>query len=481
MSPPPSSQPPPPPSPPSRRSPPTRSQTPASEQPPPPAPAPAPAPPPPPARRRPQPFDPWNSSSTGHQRAENRLAASTGWRDSRNAKLLSQFRGSSSEGRREPPRVSDRVGAGSAHYDPRARAIVTPEVRARARCSVADMLARPGSMRGSGGGGGSGGGDGGVVKRTVVKKEEGRGSSSNTKAMATTMKTTSSSLSSTSAKPAADPRPLGVGDSKECVKADNHNGDDGGGGSGSDDASTAEVSIAMATTVAAATEQHDEVVKDQDRDKDEQPEAKKKKRERSEERPSSGSGSGSNHDDDGSKRRRTRGIFDGVVVYVNGSTHPLVSDHKLKHLLAEHGGRLSTHLGRRQVTHVILGRPSTTATAAGSGGSGGGLAGGKLQREIRKVGGCAVQFVGAEWVLESVRAGRRLGEAGFGNVKIAAKGQQSVLGLFSKSAGEAAKQKHQQQRQRQGTEAESAPAPAVGVEGEEKDGLELPPPSGQAS
>ncbi|KXJ91046.1 hypothetical protein Micbo1qcDRAFT_163776, partial [Microdochium bolleyi] len=131
-------------------------------------------------------------------------------------------------------------------------------------------------------------------------------------------------------------------------------------------------------------------------------------------------------------------LFAGVVVYVNGSTHPHVSDHKLKQLLAEHGGRMSMHLGRRKVTHVILGRPSASSLSSGGGnaggGAGGGLAGGKLQREIQKVGGCAVKYVGVEWVLESIKAGKRLPEARFGNLKVAASRQQSVYGLCSKSA-----------------------------------------------
>ncbi|KAI0885662.1 uncharacterized protein GGS22DRAFT_161537 [Annulohypoxylon maeteangense] len=127
------------------------------------------------------------------------------------------------------------------------------------------------------------------------------------------------------------------------------------------------------------------------------------------------------------ERIQSRGaIFDGVVVYINGSTHPLISDHKLKHVLAQHGARTSINLGRRQVTHVILGR-----SASGSG-AGGGLAGGKLQKEIQKVGGCGVKFVGAEWVIESIKAGKRLPEAKFSNLKIASKGQQSVYGLYSK-------------------------------------------------
>ncbi|KAF4974262.1 hypothetical protein FZEAL_8811 [Fusarium zealandicum] len=139
------------------------------------------------------------------------------------------------------------------------------------------------------------------------------------------------------------------------------------------------------------------------------------------------------------KRRREdeaeqspRGIFDGVVVYVNGSTFPLVSDHKLKHILTEHGGQMSVHLGRRRVTHVILGRPA---------GGGGGLAGGKLEKEIRKVGGCGVRFVGAEWVLESLKAGKRLPEARFSGIKMAPRAQGSVYGLFSKQPTQQASNK----------------------------------------
>ncbi|ROV98589.1 hypothetical protein VSDG_04278 [Cytospora chrysosperma] len=122
-------------------------------------------------------------------------------------------------------------------------------------------------------------------------------------------------------------------------------------------------------------------------------------------------------------------IFSGLVVYINGSTHPLISDHKLKHVLVENGARMSIHLGRRQVTHVILGRPSGP-----SGGAGGGLAGGKLEKEIRRTGGCGVKYVGVEWVLESIKAGRRLPETRFTNLKVASKAQPSVYGAFSRRA-----------------------------------------------
>ena len=93
-----------------------------------------------------------------------------------------------------------------------------------------------------------------------------------------------------------------------------------------------------------------------------------------------------------------KGIFAGVVVYVNGSTYPLVSDHKLKQILSENGGSMALHLGRRRVTHVIVGRPTTPSSSSGRGrGAGGGLAGGKMDKEINKIGGRGIKYVGAEW------------------------------------------------------------------------------------
>ncbi len=146
------------------------------------------------------------------------------------------------------------------------------------------------------------------------------------------------------------------------------------------------------------------------------------------------------------KSTRKRRVFDGLVVFINGSTYPLISDHKLKHLLAENGARVSIHLGRRSVTHVILGKP-----AAAGAGAGGGLAGGKTEKEIRKVGGCGVKYVGIEWsvftfaefsdcvwltvdrVLESVKSGIRLSETKFSNLDIAPAGQKSVYSMFKKT------------------------------------------------
>lgn len=90
----------------------------------------------------------------------------------------------------------------------------------------------------------------------------------------------------------------------------------------------------------------------------------------------------------------SRALFDGVVAYVNGSTYPLVSDHRLRQLLVRNGARVSLQLERRKVTHVILGRP---AGSSRQGAAGGGLAARKLDKEIRRTAGCAVEFVDANW------------------------------------------------------------------------------------
>lgn len=129
---------------------------------------------------------------------------------------------------------------------------------------------------------------------------------------------------------------------------------------------------------------------------------------------------------------KEKGIFSGLCVYINGSTAPAIGDHKLKHLLAEHGAHISVALGRRSVTHVIVGKPNDGK----GGGAGGGLAGSKIQKEIQRVRGKGVKFVSVEWVIESVRVGKRLSEARFQGVSIAPKGVGSVYGLFKKKGKE---------------------------------------------
>ncbi|KAL2820375.1 BRCT domain-containing protein [Aspergillus granulosus] len=115
-------------------------------------------------------------------------------------------------------------------------------------------------------------------------------------------------------------------------------------------------------------------------------------------------------------------ILRGVTIYINGQTAPMISDHKLKQLLVAHGATLALSFSRR-VTHVIIGKPNW-----GPGrGAGGGLAAGKIQKEIQRGGWRGMRMVGAEWVLESIKAGKRLPETKF---VINLSNQRSVLAFM---------------------------------------------------
>ncbi|KKZ67235.1 hypothetical protein EMCG_01105 [[Emmonsia] crescens] len=129
----------------------------------------------------------------------------------------------------------------------------------------------------------------------------------------------------------------------------------------------------------------------------------------------------------------TKRIFANLTIYVNGSTYPLISDHKLKRLLISNGANVTFALARRTATHVILGRPNSNRKGNGAGG---GLAATKLQREIQRVGGKGVKFVGVEWfvVLESIKAGCRLPEARFATLHMAPDKQRSVMSMFHRAS-----------------------------------------------
>lgn len=239
--------------------------------PPPPRPAAAPA-----ARPRRTVFDPWNYSSTGHQRAENRLAGSTSWRTSRTAKLASQFKFGGAGGKS----MYDSVGAGS------------------------ELFGKDGRKE-----------NGGWVRGAAGLREKGcqdvRGL--------------------LSAKPEGKDGDEREGKRRKISSADEGEKDE-------------EAAAALDKSEAAAAEKK---------------------------------------------------IFDGLCVFINGSTAPMVGDHRLKQLLAENGARVSIALGRRTVTHVILGTPN--GGAAKNSGAGGGLAASKIQKEILRVGGKGVKYVGVDW------------------------------------------------------------------------------------
>ncbi|OJJ67473.1 hypothetical protein ASPBRDRAFT_345108 [Aspergillus brasiliensis CBS 101740] len=113
----------------------------------------------------------------------------------------------------------------------------------------------------------------------------------------------------------------------------------------------------------------------------------------------------------------TKPIFSTLTIHINGQTTPTVSDHKLKQLLITHGANLSLHM-HRGVTHVILGEPNAHANSSPSSssgikvaGAGGGLAAGKLQKEIQRGGWKGVKLVRVQWAIDSIAAGKRLSEA----------------------------------------------------------------------
>lgn len=83
-------------------------------------------------------------------------------------------------------------------------------------------------------------------------------------------------------------------------------------------------------------------------------------------------------------------IFARCTIYINGTTSPAISDHVLKRHLCTHGASIAIMLTRKSVTHVILGKPSS------AGGAGGGLAAGKLQKELTK-NGRPIKFVSVQW------------------------------------------------------------------------------------
>ncbi|RMZ92573.1 hypothetical protein DV736_g181, partial [Chaetothyriales sp. CBS 134916] len=115
-------------------------------------------------------------------------------------------------------------------------------------------------------------------------------------------------------------------------------------------------------------------------------------------------------------------------MYLNGSTAPFVSDHKLKQLFVQHGGQAAIALARRTVTHVVIGETCT--------GGGGGLASGKIEKEVSTVASKGIKYVTAHWVLDSVKKGIRQSEARYAPTnlsnRIGGNRQRSVRSMFMK-------------------------------------------------
>jgi hypothetical protein len=298
-------------------------------------------------------FDSWNSSSTGHQRADNSPAGSTSWRESRSLKLSNQFGGGASGG----ARLADTVGAGSEDFGKDGRlengswAKRAPGLRGRGQISVVEAFR---------------------VKKLGV--EDTATEKAKTKVMVDGAREQELDIFGI---PSAQPvREASSQDQEQVSSYEEH----------------------LLCENSSPDKQAKEIYQDQDTEN--------------------------------TTISKPPQVFTGTCIYINGSTYPTISDHKLKHLLVTHGARLSIHLGRRSVTHVILGRPNASAVP----GAGGGLSASKMQREITKIRGKSVKFVTVEWIIESVINGKRAPEQRFEAVRLALKGTGRVEQMFAKAA-----------------------------------------------
>ncbi|KAG8628894.1 hypothetical protein KVT40_002759 [Elsinoe batatas] len=367
-------------------------------------------------------FDPWNSSSTGHQRAENRLSGSTSWRDSRSAKLSEQFRAGLTGGKR----VADTVGAGSESFVKGERTAnggwKRGVVRDRGSGQVSlwesfGVKPEPGTA---------------ADERATAERESKRmkrklsfetpvyGSRSPSPPLEPSKKISPPKPSSTMMPPPQNPpvsTPPSPPSHQDPPIMPSPDFDD-----------TLLASFSPNSSLSS-------------------PETNRHRLDPSNPAPSPPSPPPDSAPDTStltttgpSSSTTAPQIFRNLTIYINGSTYPLISDHKLKHLLSTHGANLSISLGRRTVTHVILGLPSTSASTSlastpnvSGRGAGGALAAGKIQKEISRVrsaGGKGPRYVSAEWVLECVRRGKRVGEGGYEVVATGGAGQRGVGGML---------------------------------------------------
>ena len=295
-------------------------------------------------------FDPFNSSATGHQRADNRLSGSTSWRESRSLKLKNQFKSGAGGGERQ----SDTVGAGSLDFGKDGRTANGGWVNGAKGLRTGGQQSLWESMK---------------VDKDVERPAK------------------RAKIEEPEPKPTIVVNPYtpftkGNGKVRETSWTSHES-------SPSHLLSPIDPNTSFSESPEPSANEVD----------DEEP---------NEDHPSPQ-------------------IFANLNIYINGSTAPIISDHKLKHLLTSHGAGISIALGRRTVTHVIIGRPNS------NGGSGGGLSGSKLHKEFTRTGGPDIKYVTVEWVLESVKAGKRQPESKFAALSTAPKGVMSAVSMFEKS------------------------------------------------
>jgi hypothetical protein len=338
-------------------------------------------------------FDPWNSSATGHQRAENNLAGSTSWRESRNNKLSAQYHGVWGGGKR----VADTVGAGSEDFGKDGRKVNgdwrkgARGLRGTDQKSLLEYGEKNASKRLEESEGSCDDGPGTVVELHNEEDVDLK------KAIAASLQEQSTQI---------EPAVAYDNESDERIRLL---------GSNTDPHNDLERAIAASirdqgtqAPFEVSYEEADTIPPSYQMDYD------------SHTAPDDGGYEGSL---DAPKQ-----IFQHLVFYINGSTAPLVSDHRLKYLISLHGGSLSISHMRKAVTHVIIGNPHNHLVRGE--GAGGALSGTKIQKEIARTRGKSVKFVSAGWVMDSVKAGKRVSEAKYENVKVGGAGQGSVFDKF---------------------------------------------------
>lgn len=279
-------------------------------------------------------FDPWNSASTGHQRAENPYSNTTAWRDTRAHKLERQFRsGDCADVTCAPAAFDGTVGPSSTG---------DADVDAGSR--------HQGSKRGSGDG------DEGLRVagewRWVSEAE-------------------------------ATKSQLGVRDIRSFMGVGKRKAGDGGDSLGGRSGKRVK-----------ETEKLEFWASKREKDLTSQNTSASRPRTMSKTEPGTvpTADDASSTADTESSKEPNKTLFSGTTFYVNGSTLPQISDHKLKHLLVSHGARISIAMARKTVSHVIVGQPGAAGTGAG-----GGLSARKLQQEIERGGWRGVKVVSVDW------------------------------------------------------------------------------------
>nr|XP_018263701.1 uncharacterized protein I303_03573 [Kwoniella dejecticola CBS 10117]OBR85859.1 hypothetical protein I303_03573 [Kwoniella dejecticola CBS 10117] len=104
-------------------------------------------------------------------------------------------------------------------------------------------------------------------------------------------------------------------------------------------------------------------------------------------------------------RAKQTDILKGCLIYLNGSSGPKISNLQMQHLITTNGGRIAP-LQSSSCTHII---------------ANGGLSGSKTQKHIdgqgKRGASRRAKVVKVEWLLDSVKKGQRLSEAGYGMVE----------------------------------------------------------------